>query len=116
MCRRWIRGAGQSSTRPRGRTARPAIAVSIDVLDEDHSLTLALKRLTADRALRQQLGAAAEIYWRANHTVAQMVADYEVVLPRAARRNPPAVRSSRRTCDRMDWNTRERCSRNSATP
>ena len=74
-----------------GPSARPAIAVSIDVLDEDHSLTLALKRLTADRALRQQLGAAAEIYWRANHTVAQMVADYEVVLPRAARRNPPAV-------------------------
>jgi glycosyltransferase involved in cell wall biosynthesis len=74
-----------------GQTARPAVAVSIDVLDEDHSLTLALKRLTADRALRQQLGAAAETYWRTNHTVSQMVEDYEVVLPRAARHNPPAV-------------------------
>jgi hypothetical protein len=74
-----------------GQTARPAVAVSIDVLDEDHSLTLALKRLTADRALRQQLGAAAEAYWRTNHTVSQMVEDYEVVLPRAARHNPPAV-------------------------
>jgi glycosyltransferase involved in cell wall biosynthesis len=74
-----------------GQTARPAVAVSIDVLDEDHSLTLALKRLTADRALRQQLGAAAEIYWRANHTVSQMVADYEALLPRAARHTPPAI-------------------------
>ena len=35
------------------------VAVSIDMLDEAHSLTLALKRLTADAALRARLGAAA---------------------------------------------------------
>jgi len=63
-----------------GQTARPAVAVSIDVVDEDHSLTLALKRLTTDRALRQRLGTAAEGYWRANHTVSHMVADYEALL------------------------------------
>jgi glycosyltransferase involved in cell wall biosynthesis len=63
-----------------GQTARPAIAVSIDVLDEDHSLTLAIKRLATDPALRQQLGVSAEAHWRANHTVAHMVADYETLL------------------------------------
>ena len=63
-----------------GQTARPPIAVSIDVLDEDHSLTLAIKRLIADRDLQARLGVAAEAFWRANHTVDHMVEDYERVL------------------------------------
>jgi glycosyltransferase involved in cell wall biosynthesis len=62
------------------QTVRLPIAVSVDVLDEDHSLTLALKRLTTDRALRHQLGTAANAYWRANHTLSHMVADYEALL------------------------------------
>jgi glycosyltransferase involved in cell wall biosynthesis len=77
-----------------GQTARPAIAVSIDVLDEDHSLTLAIKRLATDPALRQQLGVSAEAHWRANHTVEHMVADYETLLaglkPRFHTRQLPA--------------------------
>ena len=63
-----------------GQTTRAPIAVSIDVLDEDHSLTLAVKRLTADRTLRERLGVDAEAYWRANHTIAHMAADYETLL------------------------------------
>ena len=62
------------------KTGRAPIAVSVDVMDEDHSLTLALKRLIADQTLRARLGAAAEAYWRANHTVEHMVEDYERLL------------------------------------
>jgi glycosyltransferase involved in cell wall biosynthesis len=62
------------------QAVRPPVAVTIDVLDEDHSLTLALKRLTSDPALRQRLGGDAAAYWRANHTVEHMVADYEALL------------------------------------
>ena len=36
--------------------AREPVAVSIDILDEAHSLTLALKRLTTDAALRDAAG------------------------------------------------------------
>ncbi len=43
--------------------AREPVAVSIDILDEAHSLTLALKRLTTDAALRARLGAAARAHW-----------------------------------------------------
>jgi glycosyltransferase involved in cell wall biosynthesis len=70
------------------QTKRPAIAVSIDVLDEDHSLTLALKRLTADRELRVRLGAGAAAYWLENHTVRHMVKDYEAVLARLRHSTP----------------------------
>jgi glycosyltransferase involved in cell wall biosynthesis len=54
-----------------------AVAISIDLADEDHSLTLALKRLTTDAALRQRLGADARRHWQAHHTVAAMADDYE---------------------------------------
>jgi glycosyltransferase involved in cell wall biosynthesis len=64
----------------RPQTGRPPIAVSIDVLDENHSLTLAIKRLATDQALRERLGANASAFWRGNHTVPHMVADYEAVL------------------------------------
>jgi glycosyltransferase involved in cell wall biosynthesis len=72
-----------------GQTPRPAIAVSIDVLDEDHSVALAVKRLTTDRTLREQLGDAAAAHWRANHMVSHMVADYETLLPRAVAHSAP---------------------------
>jgi hypothetical protein len=69
------------------------------VLDEDHSLTLAVKRLTMDRALRERVASNADEYWRANHTVAHMVADYESVLAElqrsSAARPTPRVYDSR---------------------
>ena len=43
--------------------AHPAVAVSIDLLDEDHSLQLALERLATDAVLRQRLGSAARAWW-----------------------------------------------------
>jgi glycosyltransferase involved in cell wall biosynthesis len=50
--------------------------VAIDILDEDHSLRLAMRRLATDAALRGSLGRAALQYWRDNHSVAAMVSDY----------------------------------------
>jgi glycosyltransferase involved in cell wall biosynthesis len=67
------------------------VAVSIDILDEQHSLTVALKRLTTDPALRARLGAAARAHWMAAHTVDRMASAYDEVLREAAARRDPAV-------------------------
>jgi glycosyltransferase involved in cell wall biosynthesis len=61
-----------------------AVAVAIDILDEDHSLALAMRRLALDPALRAELGAAARRHWAAGHTVAHMAADYERAIQAAA--------------------------------
>jgi glycosyltransferase involved in cell wall biosynthesis len=61
-----------------------AVTVSIDILDEDHSLALAMRRLALDRELRASLGRAARARWTADHTLAIMAADYEAALAGAA--------------------------------
>lgn len=66
---------------------REPIAVSIDLLDEDHSLQLALDRLVTDGALRARLGRAAYAWWQAHHQLAAMASSYEELL-RAALRAP----------------------------
>jgi glycosyltransferase involved in cell wall biosynthesis len=71
--------------------APPPVAVSIDILDEDHSLRLALGRLLDDRALRLSLGGQARAYWATRHTVRHMAAGYERALAVAAGRPAPAV-------------------------
>lgn len=60
-----------------------AVAVAIDILDEDHSLRLALRRLASDADFRAQLGATARQYWESNCTVARMTAEYNRVIARA---------------------------------
>jgi len=67
------------------------IAVSIDLLDEVHSLTLALKHLATDPERRRSLGESAKHYWAANHTVDLMASDYRGVITRAALRPAPEV-------------------------
>ena len=57
-----------------------AMAVAIDILDEDHSLALAMRRLALDAGLRADLGAAARRHWAAGHTVEHMADDYERVI------------------------------------
>ena len=64
------------------------VAVAIDILDEDHSLGLALRRLTVDAALRQQLGHAARGHWAAQHRLDHMAGDYEHALAAAAALEP----------------------------
>jgi glycosyltransferase involved in cell wall biosynthesis len=69
----------------------PPIAVGIDILDEVHSLTLALKRLVRDAPLRTRLGASARAWWARRHTLERMAADYISALGEAARLRAPEV-------------------------
>jgi glycosyltransferase involved in cell wall biosynthesis len=67
--RTWSRNGGGSET-------EEPVAVAIDILDEDHSLRLAMKRLGSDPALRHTLGRAARSYWLREHSPEAMLADY----------------------------------------
>ena len=76
------------SWRARGPGSDRPIVVSIDPLDEEHSLGLALARLSKDAALRAQLGAAARSWWETHATPAHAAAAWNVILsasPRATR-------------------------------
>jgi len=83
---------------PRTWTAREArgaagemrpVCVAIDILDEDHSLRLAMRRLAGDAALRAELGAAAREWWQREHAVEVMVGDYERAIAAAMARPDP---------------------------
>ena len=78
---------------PRGVRAAPAdaVALSVDLLDEDASLLLAMRRLAADSQLRGALGRAGHAYWSANHTLDAMKDDYERLIADAASRPVPIV-------------------------
>ena len=69
----------------------PPVCVAIDILDEDHSLRLAMRRLASDPALRASLGAAGQRYWEQEHSMARMLEDYERILAEAAARPAPQV-------------------------
>jgi glycosyltransferase involved in cell wall biosynthesis len=66
-----------------GNAAAPPVAVAIDILDEDHSMRLAMRRLAADAALRERLGDAARRYWTREHSIDAMTDDYERLIARA---------------------------------
>jgi glycosyltransferase involved in cell wall biosynthesis len=70
--------------------AGPAVAVALDIRDEDHSLRLAMHRLAVDADLREALGRRARAYWEVEHTVDRMADDYERVLARARTLPAPA--------------------------
>jgi len=59
---------------PRPFTPGTPIAVSIDLRDEEHSLAVAMRRLSLDHALRARLGDAARTWWR-THATARVAAD-----------------------------------------
>ena len=67
-----------------GRTSQglstEAACVSIDILDEHHSLTLALARLAVDSNLRTSLGSAARRLWSDRFTLERMATDYEMAM------------------------------------
>jgi glycosyltransferase involved in cell wall biosynthesis len=67
------------------------IAIAIDILDEDHSLGLAVRRLVLDERLRAGLGAAARAWWADRHTLAHMARDYDAALATAVAVPPPTV-------------------------
>jgi glycosyltransferase involved in cell wall biosynthesis len=74
-----------------GLGVRPPVAVSVDVLDEEHSLRLAIERLCADSPLRARLGQAGRQWWSEHHRLEDMAAAYERLLTRAHALPPPRV-------------------------
>jgi glycosyltransferase involved in cell wall biosynthesis len=72
------------SWQPRIAAAGDPVAVSIDIVDEEHSLQLALDRLAADEPSRARLGQAARAWWKAHHRLDSMADQYERVIARAA--------------------------------
>jgi glycosyltransferase involved in cell wall biosynthesis len=74
-----------------GRAPGTPVAVGVDVLDEDHSLRLAMRRLARDTALRRTLGRAAQEYWRREHAPAAMLEDYRAAIALAAGSPPLAA-------------------------
>jgi glycosyltransferase involved in cell wall biosynthesis len=79
---------GLRSERPehRRRTPPEPLSVSIDILDEDRLLALAMRRIAADGAHRAALGRAERQNWALNHTIACAVDDYRRVIRRALER------------------------------
>jgi glycosyltransferase involved in cell wall biosynthesis len=71
---------------PHGDDTAAPCAVAIDILDEDHSLRLAMRRLGTDPVLRARLGSAARTCWHQNHSIEAMTADYRGLIAEAIRR------------------------------
>jgi glycosyltransferase involved in cell wall biosynthesis len=82
-----LHGVEASAGAPPARAGGAAVA--IDILDEQHSLKLALRRLAADAALRRDLGREARAFWERHHTLAQMADDYRGAITRALARPDP---------------------------
>jgi glycosyltransferase involved in cell wall biosynthesis len=82
-------------------TWRDAVTVAVDVLDEEHSLGLAMMRLASDRELRDQLAAHAQAHWRRHHTLDAMRDGYEAALAAlaAAPRRPAGARPAHLDAD-----------------
>jgi hypothetical protein len=62
------------------------VTVAIDILDEAHSLRLAMRRLGTDAVLRRELGAAAAQYWMREHAMERMLNDYRRAIAHAMER------------------------------
>jgi hypothetical protein len=60
------------------------VTVAIDIVDEAHSLTIAMRHLAMDAALRASLGQAARAYWEAEHSEARMTDAFARVMADAA--------------------------------
>jgi glycosyltransferase involved in cell wall biosynthesis len=71
--------------------AREPVAVSIDVVDEDHSLQLALDGLIDHPARRQSIARAARNWWAAHHQLPAMADAYDRVLSLAASLPAPTI-------------------------
>jgi glycosyltransferase involved in cell wall biosynthesis len=67
------------------------VCIAIDILDEDHSLRLAMRRLARDAPLRSAVGEAGQAWWKARHTPAVMVEDYRRLIQLAMERPVPEV-------------------------
>lgn len=68
--------------------ATPAVAMAIDIMDEAHSLGLAMWRLGERHDVRGALGHAGRAWWEAHHTMGHMVRDYEAAFDAAVTATP----------------------------
>jgi hypothetical protein len=76
--------------RPRDLAATEApIAVTVDPRDEEHSLMLAIRRLSSDPPLRTSLGEAARAWWKRHATPEHAAAAWEPILDEARELDPP---------------------------
>ncbi len=76
--------------KPRGLGVADApIAVTVDPRDEEHSLMLAIRKLSADATLRDQLGRAAHDWWEAHATPARAASVWAAILREATSLSPP---------------------------
>lgn len=78
----------------------PPIAIAVDILDEEHSLRLALRRLATDADLCADLGRAARAHYEQRHTLEAMADAYRGVM--ATARAAPAPDSALPTHLRPD--------------
>jgi glycosyltransferase involved in cell wall biosynthesis len=78
-------------TVPQSHSEREPVTVAIDLLDEDHSLRLAMRRLATDADLRDRLGRAAAAYWDREHSLPRMIDDYHRLIAGAQQRPAPLV-------------------------
>jgi glycosyltransferase involved in cell wall biosynthesis len=82
--RNWsvLAGLKDGTTTDAGETASEAkpVGVSIDILDEGHSLKLAIRRLAADDKLRATLGSNAKALWAERFRLERMAAGYQSVI------------------------------------
>jgi len=76
---------------PPSADLRPPVCVAVDILDEDHSLRLAMRRLAVDAELRARLGQAGRAYWTREHSIDAMADDYDRIMREAASRPDPIV-------------------------
>ena len=74
-----------------GDAARDPACVTIDMVDEDHSLKLALRRLAVDPQLRSRLGANATELWTSRFSADRMVSVMEGAVTRALAVPPEEV-------------------------
>jgi len=79
---------------PRGWTGQPPVVVSLDPRDEEHSLSLALRRLAADAGLRDAVSAAGYEWWRQHATVDHAVQAWRSILAEAVDAPPPSLPSN----------------------
>ena len=86
-CGLWGESSETSDLKPNAQSPKP-VCVAIDILDENHSLRLAMRRLAQDAALREELGRAGQAWWQREHSLDAMVEDYESLLPKVLKVPP----------------------------
>ena len=74
---------------PRGWTPERPVVVSVDPRDEEHSLSLALRRLANDSSLRHALGTSAHEWWNEHATVDHAARAWRSILDDAVTLTPP---------------------------